>query len=334
MSADPQSFDIAIDTEKIKGILERDKDPRFVTLQVAREGVSKNGRNYSAEVIESIAEQINQHQPIGGAGHIPDDQRSYAFPKTETIWLGAVIKETNGKKVCYAKGYLLPDAKNRRNYLEIAKDLGKNVAVSIYGKAKEAVYNATQKAYDIRGLALERIDWTPPGTEGIPNDGTLILTSEMEQGNNKKEKPMDKVEVLKNATLSEMQEHNPDLVAEIKQANEAVVSEMAEVKTALGLTDDAKKPAEAIAEMKSELTKAQLENELRERVKAPKARPVIKQMVLSEMKDGETAAQAIEKVLQTEDAQTIIKEMTGAPRVNPNNDQKSQQTARRFTTTK
>jgi hypothetical protein len=140
MSPDPAagSIDIPVDTGKIKGILERDKDPRFVTIQVAREGVSKNGRNYSADVIQSIAEQINSTQPIGGAGHIPDDQRSHAFPKTETVWLGAVVKEIDGKKVCYAKGYVFPDAQNRRNYLQVAKDLGKNVAVSIYGKAEEA----------------------------------------------------------------------------------------------------------------------------------------------------------------------------------------------------
>jgi hypothetical protein len=103
--------------------------------------------------------------------------RSHAFPATETVWLGAVVKEIDGKKVCYAKGYILPSAVERRNYLQLAKDFGKNVAVSMYGKAKEAVYNTAQKAYDIKGLTLERIDWTPPGAEGIPNDGTLILTS-------------------------------------------------------------------------------------------------------------------------------------------------------------
>jgi hypothetical protein len=91
MSSDPAAFDVPLDQSKIKGILERDKDPRFVRLMVAREGVSKNKRNYSGEVIESIAEQVNANQPIGGAGHIPDEQRSHAFPATETVWLGAVV---------------------------------------------------------------------------------------------------------------------------------------------------------------------------------------------------------------------------------------------------
>ena len=29
MSADPAAFDVPVDTEKVKGILERDQDPRF-----------------------------------------------------------------------------------------------------------------------------------------------------------------------------------------------------------------------------------------------------------------------------------------------------------------
>src|SRR3954470_9918094 len=251
-SASPANIDIPLDANMLKGILERDKDPRFVTLQVAREGVSKNRRNYSAEVIDSIAEQINSQQPIGGPGHIPDDQRAYVFPPTETVWLGAVVKEIDGKKVCYAKGYVLPDAKNRRNYLQMCKDLGKNVAVSIYGKAKEAIYNAADKAYDIRGLALERIDWTPPGAEGIPNDGTLILTSEMVDSKGKhKESPVDKEAIIKGVTLSEMQDLNPKLVEEI-QGQASAVSEMADVRRQLGV-DEKVKVTDTIAEMQQKI---------------------------------------------------------------------------------
>jgi hypothetical protein len=334
MSADPSvspaDIEIPLDATKLKGILERDKDPRFVTLQVAREGVSKNRRNYSAEVIDSIAEQINSQQPIGGPGHIPDDQRAYVFPPTETVWLGAVVKEIDGKKVCYAKGYVLPDAKNRRNYLQMCKDLGKNVAVSIYGKAKEAVYNAAEKAYDIRGLALERIDWTPPGAEGIPNDGTLILTSEMVDSKGKhKESPMDKEKVIKEATLSEMQQFNPKLVEEI-QGGVTAVSEMADLRKALGI--DAKaKPAETIAEMQQTIRQHELTDELRDRVKVPQARPIIKQMVLGEMKADEAVVDTIERVLKTEDAKAIISSKSGAPNLSPANDGRGSKTVRKFT---
>jgi hypothetical protein len=222
-----------------------------------------------------------------------------------------VVKEIDGKKVCYAKGYVFPDAQNRRNYLQVAKDLGKNVPVSIYGKAKEAIYNAKDKAYDIKGLALERIDWTPPGAEGIPNDGTLILTSEMHNKSSKRQgEPMEKEKVLKEATLSEMKQHNPKLVEEI-EGGTAAVSEMADVRKTLGI-DDKTKVTDTISEMQQTIRKQELETELRDRVKARQARPIIKQMVLSEMKSDESITDTIERVLKSDDAKAIISSKSGA----------------------
>jgi hypothetical protein len=52
--------------------LKRDKDPMFVTLAVACEGRSVNGRNYRAENLESIVEQISSDHPDGYAGHLTD----------------------------------------------------------------------------------------------------------------------------------------------------------------------------------------------------------------------------------------------------------------------
>ena len=68
-----EQFDI--DKTKIEKIMKRDKNPLFVTIQVAREGVSKNGRNYSAETMREIAEQINSKQPDGYMGHLTDEVR-------------------------------------------------------------------------------------------------------------------------------------------------------------------------------------------------------------------------------------------------------------------
>lgn len=329
-------IDIPIDTSKVQGILERDKSPRFVTIQVARETVSGNKRRYSAALIDSIAEQINRHNPIGGAGHIPEGAEGHAFPPTETVWLGATVKEIDGKKVCYAKGYILPSAAERRNYLELAKDLGKNVAVSIWGKAKEAVYDAKDKVYDIRGLNLQRIDWVPPGTEGIPNDGTLILASEMvspKKGNQRKDNKMEREDVIKDLKIGEMQEHNPKLVEEI-QGGAAAVSEMKTVRAKLGIKEDAD-AAQTIGEMQAKIRDHELTDEINSRVQAPQARPIIKQLAIGAMAKsenaGKTVAEMIVKVLDSDDAKAIIKDKSGAPNVSPNNDGKRQAKARRFT---
>ena len=72
---------------------------------------------------------------------------------------------------------------------------------------------------------------------------------------------MDKEKVLKEATLSEMTQHNPDLVKEI-QGQGGTASEMANVRKALGIndTDDAGK---AIAEMQQKIREQDLDTELR-----------------------------------------------------------------------
>src|SRR4051812_11873348 len=100
-------FDIEVDKTKIDNILSRDKNPMFVTLPVACEGRSVNGRNYTAANIASIAEQINSSHPDGYAGHLTDEERATKTPDAQTIWLGAVVKEMDGKSVVYAKGYVM-----------------------------------------------------------------------------------------------------------------------------------------------------------------------------------------------------------------------------------
>src|SRR3954452_2567880 len=157
-------FAIDVDKSKIDNLLARDKKPMFVTLPVACEGTSVNGRIYKAEHIESIVEQINASHPDGYAGHLTDEERSTKTPDAQTIWLGAVVKEMDGKKVAYAKGYVMPSAKKRREYLQVAKDVGKKVSVSIYGKF-DGWYDRAKKTYDIAKINLESIDWSRPGAE-------------------------------------------------------------------------------------------------------------------------------------------------------------------------
>jgi hypothetical protein len=208
--------------------------------------------------------------------------------------------------------------------------LGKNVAVSIYGTAKEAIYNAKLQAYDIKELVLESVDWARSGSAGIANDGTLILTSEMVNlKGNKENNDMDKVQAIKETTISEMKEHNPDLVTEIESGVTAV-AEMADVRSALGIDEKADVKA-TVAEMAATIRSHELTDELNSRVKSPAARPIIKQMVLSEMKDDATVKETVEKVLQSDDAKAIIKETAGVPKVQPKNDERSQATARKFT---
>ena len=328
------SFDIKIDAEKVKKILARDNDPMFVTLQIAREGVSKNGRRYTAEVMQQIADQINGKHPDAYKGHLTDEERAHKTPDPETVWLGAtVMKDKDGRTAVYAKGYVMPYAKRRRTILQTAADLGKNVAVSIFGTAKGAKYNREHKAYDIEGIDIESVDWARPGSEGIPNDGTLILASEMHdaKNNNPQEDDMTREDVLKSATADELAAHNPDLV---KEMADAAVADATAPLVKIGEMVGADKDNDAetkIAEMQSQLNGYQLSDALNKRVASRSARPVIKKLVLKEMKSGESIDSTVERVLQTSQAQAIIKETTANTPVNPTNDAKSQPTARKFT---
>src|SRR5689334_19453100 len=88
-NADAGDIDISVDKTKIDAILASDQKPMFVTLPVATEGTSANGRIYTAANIASIAEQINSNHPDGYAGHLTDEERKTKVPDAQTVWLGA-----------------------------------------------------------------------------------------------------------------------------------------------------------------------------------------------------------------------------------------------------
>lgn len=334
--------DVPVDPKLLQELADGDDDPMFVTIEVINEGRSGNGRLYTREAIDKICRQINEERPNGYLGHLSLEERKTKYPAPQTMWLGAVAKEVNGKYRLFAKGYVLPDATSLRTYLRKAKIAGKNVAVSIYGK----VHRVARGVADMTSLALESIDWVRQGSEGVRNSGVFVIASEMQDDDSSnlddKGDDMTKEEALASATASDLKEHvNPEVVSEMLQEavsaseaeHEAVVSEMLDIKQALGLdTDSESKPAQVIAEMQSELRDMQLDNELRDKVESKAARKVIKTMVVAEMQADETVGEAVDKVLASEDGKAVIQEMLEkAPRIAPQVD-KPVVVARKYTT--
>lgn len=320
------SIDVPVEEGLIAKLAEGDKNPMFVTIEVINEEVSRNGRAYDKDTINSLAEQINAKKPDGYYGHLTDEERKTKFPEPQTIWIGAKVEEVGGKTRLFAKGYVLPEAKSLRSYLKKAKAAGKNIAVSVYGLA-QVVMDKARNVTLVKSMSLESIDWARPGSEGVLNMGLFSVTSEMADSNviEKQGETMDKVEVLKSATADEIKEANPtivsEMVAEAVEAKEtelqSVVAEMTEVKTALGLAEDAS-AVETIQEMTSKLNDMRLDTELRDKVESSTARKVVKQLVISEMASGTTVDEAVDKVLASETGQAIVKEMLDvAPRVAP-----------------
>lgn len=319
MSSEAVSGLIQLDASLVEKIVGTDPDPMFVTLEVLNEGVSRNGRLYDASALKEVADQINTQHPDGYAGHISQAERGTKVPDCEVIWLGSRIVESSGKLRLFAKGYVLPEARNRRSYLEKAKALGKNVSVSIYGTAKQ-IWDKAEKAYRQMNIDLESIDFTRPKSEGVPNSGMFTLTAEMVDDNkvNTMENVMEKAEVLKAATAEEIRENVPEaVIAEItnqavEQAKTQVISEMSAEKDSV------------IAEMRAETRGLKLNELLQTKVIDQSARKMIKRMVISEMAYDEEVEVAVDRVLDSEEGKAVVSEMTTIePTVQPRVEQKA-----------
>lgn len=345
MSDDGSSgnIDVPVDAQLLEQVKQGDEDPMFVTIEVLNESVSKNGRNWSKEAIASVAEQINSKRPDGYMGHLLEGERKHKYPKPQTIWLGAKAEETDGKMRLFAKGYVLPEAKRLRTYLRKAKAAGKSVAVSVYGTIERAA-KAANGALEMANFDLESIDWARPGSEGVKNTGQFMIAAEMADDSKgkgvNKEEDVNREDVLKSATASELQEHNPEVVSEMtneaasqKEAEQAeVVQEMADIKAELGLDDNSEKSAkQVVQEMKEQQTQHELDAQLQEKVDSPAARKLIRHYVVSEMQEGETVSQTVDRVLASETGKEVIQEMVDtAPTVQPQT-QKPAGEARKFT---
>jgi hypothetical protein len=306
---------IQLDAELVKAVVGDDPNPMFVTIEVLNESVSTNGRFYDRETIIDIARQINEKHPDGYKGHLTDAERDHKVPDAETIWLGARVIDDQGKARLIAKGYVLPEARSRRSILKRASAIKRNVAVSIYGTSR-VVRDAAKKALRVFDFDLESVDWTRPGSEGVRNSGIFAVTAEMSSGKNNEGEDMTLAEALASASAQDIKAHaKPEVVAEMtreaveaeKASSRTVVSEMTSLKETLG-----DNPVQVVAEMQSQLTKFELEKELNTKVSDKAARKMVERMVVSEMKSDAALkpAEAVAKVLESEDGKAVIAEMT------------------------
>lgn len=244
----------------LKSLTDGDATPLYVTVAV-QEGVSKNGRRWSANIIRSTAEQVNTKGPNAYLGHLEESNRGTAFPEPQTRWIGAVVQEVNGKTTAFIKGYVLPTADKLKTWLKT----GAVNSVSVAGLAAAEMMD--DGTWDIRVFELESIDWSRKDAEGMTAP-VVAVTNEMTNNEKGADWRMEGMNVLKTITIAEMNVHNPTIVKaigeealrEYKRSDEQAkqqraVSEMASVRTALGLaeTDDVLK---AVSEMKGKIDAA------------------------------------------------------------------------------
>jgi len=320
------NVDIQIPAETIESLKSKDKNPLFVTAEILRPTKSANGNIYTENFLYKLRDEINSKKPFAYSGHLQDQERSSKRPKAQTIWLYSEVKEMDGQKRLYAKGYVFPRAKSLRDELEVGNLVKKHIPVSIYGTATKE-FNSSLNGYEITAFNLESIDWARDLAQGVKTAGAINIS---------KESKMDRNEVIKSLTKEELLSLREDLVQEIKKDSESVVSEMATT-----LAVEPEKVLETISEMKSQNEKLvkdveakdsqistlqetvnnqELKNILKKRVKNHAARAVIEKLSLAEMKAGKTPEEASKAVLESEVGKGVISEMTASIPENNMND--------------
>lgn len=329
MSDNPDNFAIKIPYSSkvnIQELTKDDNDPLFVTVEVINDCISRNKNKYTSDTLQQIQEQINSNLPVGFRGHIPENERQDKSPHPETIWLGSILKNIEGKQRLFAKGYVLPYAKELKTYLKKAKAIGKKVAVSIYGLARK-VWNPSSKIYDISDFNLESIDWARPGAEGVTGMGYLSLAKEM-----KGDSIMEKEKVIKEMSISDLKQHNENLFNEVIKKgydkaesdfskDKALVKEMLDLKTELGV-DEKENTKELVAEMKrerEELVDNYIDVKIAKSISNSAIRDVIKKVIVSEMKGQDItksiADKTIDGVLSSDEGKYLIKEMANSTKI-------------------
>jgi len=305
----------------IKKLTEKDNNPMFVTVEALNESISGNRNYYSKEVLENIKTQILLKKPNLYKGHVKDGDEGDVTPEPMIIWLGAGVKNIKDKSRLFIKGYVLPTAKKLRTYLRTAVAVGKDFAVSVFGKAN-ITRDFSRNINIIKEFFLDSIDWAREFNEGVQDKaGILYLTSEMKKSKEQfyfsKDKNM-KVD-YKNVKISELKKARPKLVEQIESDALIKISEMLKVEPNKILDEIGKTVKESqdlskkVKEFEFDKSVRIAEQILSEKVKKPAVFNVIKTIVIAEMKNlkeytNEAIEAKVKETLKTEEVMTLLKE--------------------------
>ncbi len=282
---------VPLSPEIVEQLSEGDDSPTFVTF-IIEGGWSKQKRYWPDDVVNSIAEQINNaSEPVVGyMGHIKPDDDGFTFPDIQMQWLKAKIQPSSDRIKLLAKAYVLPQTK-ARDYIK--RRLVRSV--SVRGDGEEVPMQGGRR---VKEFTLESIDLSRPRKSGMKS-ALVSVTSEMEGG---------KVKAEEIAALqeNELRAHSPTLVqvieANAKKPLEDKIAEMEKkeeendsddklkaVREALGVDEDAD-PLEVIQKMLAKaketgksLREKILDDVLSKKFKDETTRSLVRRILVSEM---------------------------------------------------
>lgn len=238
MAADAATGFITLDPALVQSILDGtgDKSPKFPVLRIV-EGVSGNGFEWTPEVMEDTARQINTQKPPAYMGHIKPEDDRWVFPEIQAQWLAAKTTTENGKKVMYVKGYLLPDSKARSYHAA-----GINLTTSWSGKA--AIQHMKGGIKRVKKFALESIDFARPGKAAMSAE-LIAVVAEMSE----RSEQVETNEIAK-LTIADLTAANPSLVELIKrEARSEADTRISEMEGEVEQAKDAKSLVQRLREL-------------------------------------------------------------------------------------
>lgn len=148
-------------------LTEGDDNPMFITLPIAFVATSRNQVNYAEKDVIRIVNAVNTRNVVGNLGHLPEWERPYTFDIPPLRWVGATYNADT--RTAWGKAYVLPTARDVRDYIRASKAANAEIGTSIYGYAD----------VDIDGnivgetLVLENIDLAHPMRLGMPMAGRI-----------------------------------------------------------------------------------------------------------------------------------------------------------------
>ena len=153
-----------------------DENPMFVTMEIIRNGMSRNKRNYPVSVVQELKDKVvGTFQYLG---HSDPKKSGFEYRNPEGILVGSsLLTEADGTVRLLGKSYIFKNS-SLREHLPKAFACGNPLTVSIQGKAK--CFENLDKTIEVASIEeLESVDFCNAGTQGMMNSTTLALTTEM-----------------------------------------------------------------------------------------------------------------------------------------------------------
>lgn len=210
---------LTIPEEKIKKLINKDKDPFFVIIEVVREGISKSDRRYTRRSVEDIHNLNINIQ--GYLGHQKIENRDHEYRNPHLKVIKSRLREESGVLINEIKGYVSKASKDLR--IHIDEEMAGPVSIdavatlNIDDSGIVTVSNVTK---------LRSIDFANPGTEGFITSGVKAIVREMEKDKKGEEMSRLSKKQLKIEYADEIQEIIESENVGIKTSFEGRITEM------------------------------------------------------------------------------------------------------------